>query len=204
MHFFIQHYLKEYRFNRQNVVQSKKIAILYICFCLAVWTLIIVWVVVNGGHVYKTNQVKTTTIMKVSKAFETNYSMKEFKQWVQPEEINNYNRIWNAEDYATILPDEVQVTTNLVITSNQTMSLCSENPRFNPGKCIPDLPYLKCTEGNTTAHGILTGRCIIADIQENDQATYTCEIRGLKYKGWYSKTHLYLYLKIHLDFSKKG
>ena len=61
--------------------------------------------------------------MKVSKAFETNYSIKQFKQWVQPEEIINYNRIWNVEDYATILPDEVQVRTNLIITSNQTISM---------------------------------------------------------------------------------
>ena len=189
MTFFVDHLLKEYRFNRQNVVQSKKIAFLHICFCFGAWTLIISWIWVNEGHIYKSNQVKTTTVMKVSKTFQTNYSIKQFKKWVQPEEIHNYNRIWNVEDYATILPDEVQVTTNLIITSNQTMSKCPENPRFKPGKCNPTKSHLNCIKG-TTAHGILTGRCILADIQEKNQTIFTCEIRGMKYKVFQWKVEL--------------
>lgn len=61
------------------------------------------------------------------------------------------------------------------------MTMCSENPRFKPHTCDPDKPYLKCIEGETTAHGILTGKCIIADIQEKNEIIFTCEIRGLKY-----------------------
>ena len=83
MHIFIQHLLNEYRFNRQNVVQSKKIAILHICFCFGIWALIVVWVLVNGGHVYRSKQFKTTTVFGMNKAFETNYSAKDFAYYVQ-------------------------------------------------------------------------------------------------------------------------
>ena len=181
MHFFIQNLLKEYRFNRQNVVQSKKIAILHICFCFSIWTLIIVWVLVNGGHVYTSKQFKTTTVFGMNKAFETNYSAKDFAYYVQPEEMSNYNRQWSIQDYSVILPDEVQVLTNLVITNNQTMSTCPENFRFAPNYCLPNNPSKYCKKGKTTAHGTLTGRCIPADLHETPGQfnLSTCEIKGI-------------------------
>ena len=61
----------------------------------------------SGGHVYISKQFKTTTVFGMNKAFETNYSSKDFAYYVQPEEISNYNRQWSIQDYSVILPHEV-------------------------------------------------------------------------------------------------
>lgn len=145
----------EYRFNRQNVVQSNKLILIYFSYCSIVWSIIIAWIFYHEGHVYKSNNFKSTNSFKIKNTFETNFSSDQFKPWVKPDEIINYNRIWNVEDYAVILSDEVQVTTNLVVTINQTISTCPESLHIS--FCQDDLV---CLPNFYSTNGILTGRCI--------------------------------------------
>ena len=127
-------------------------------------------------HISESNQVETSTLLKVNLVFETNFSRDQFKDYVDQNQISNYNRIWNVEDYATILPNEVQIKTNLVITTNQTISKCAEHPLFKP---LPCNHTKHCKKGMSTAHGIVTGRCIESDIKLTNETVHTCQIKGV-------------------------
>lgn len=179
MHFFIFKWFQEYKFDRKNVVKSIKIAISHFIYCSFIWLAIIIWVLVNDGHVHVTKQLKTITVLNMEGTFETNHSIDQFRPFVQPEELVNYNRPWDIQDYTEILSEEVQVLTNLVITKDQTASKCPENPGFKLWKCNSTKI---CPKGKTSAHGILTGKCVKSDFYKGkmDHNITTCEIRGKK------------------------
>ena len=109
-----------------------------------------------------------------------------------------YERIWDEADYV-IPPSENNaffVMTNVVITPNQTRSICPED-HFEIPKIVCD-PKQKeqrkentasetqlevpntCQRGrifNHKSHGRETGNCVKSDRDKNDRA-YTCEITG--------------------------
>lgn len=103
--------------------------------------------------------------------FQTNYSYDQFQPYVKRDELVNYNRIWDADDYSIIYPNEAHVITNLVITSNQTVSTC---PGERYESCHPIKP--NCVKDDVTLSGIKTGRCIPSHFGKN---LWSCEIRGL-------------------------
>ena len=180
MHLFIFKWFQDYKFDRKNVIKNTKIAIIHISYCSLIWLAIIVWVLVNNGHVHVTKQLKTITVLNMEGAFETNYSMDQFRSFVHPEELVNYNRPWDVQDYTEISSEEVHVLTNLVITKDQRASKCAENPGFRLWLCESNK---QCPKGKTSAHGILTGRCIKSDFYNNHPNYYnrtTCEFRGEK------------------------
>lgn len=179
----------EYRFKRQNVVQSKTVAIIYLCYCFVIWLLIIAWVLSHEGHVKKNTNAKSTNVFKIlnmNSSFKTNFSMDKFKPYVQPEELVNYNRLWNVDDYTVIFPDEIQILTNFIITSNQTMSTCPEHPYFTYGKCHPQKYDCFNLKTLTLEHGIFTGRCIASDFHDTNQNRNSCELKGI-YKNYFTK-----------------
>lgn len=111
-----------------------------------------------------------------------------------------YERIWDEADYV-IPPSEISaffVTTNVVITPNQTRRKCAEDylempdiictkPRFH----APTIPrksnhthkhIYTCEKGrifNQKGHGRQTGECVKSDRGEvRHKSVYVCEISG--------------------------
>ena len=148
------------------------LACINILFCYGFWALIYFWVIIHDGHIRKNVNVMTTNVLKMkSGPFQTNYSYDKFQQHVKYEELVNYNRIWDVDDYSIIYPNEVHVITNLVITSNQTVSKC---PGFRYESCNPIQP--DCVKGHATLSGIKTGQCIPSHFGKD---LWSCEIQGL-------------------------
>ena len=184
--------LFKYRFIRENVVESAKLAWIHFMFCFVVWLLIMTWVLFNKGVIVVNHDFKATNFLRIisNKSFETNYSKKQFNFHIEPEEYGLYNRIWDVDDYSIIYPDEAHVITNLVITPNQTISTCPENP-LALFTCIKNYKYCRdvtsksfscnelhqCTKGEIYPHGIATGRCIPHDL--HPKGFSICEIRDL-------------------------
>ena len=177
------YYLFKYRFYKQNVVENPQLAKVNFLFCFLLWFLIISWVLTNKGFINVNNQFQSSNVLKIiySDAIETNFSKDQFKEYVKPEEYVNYNRIWDADDYSVIYPDEAHVITNLVITSNQTMSRCPLNDQIW-GYCNETHNYFHgplCFKGLKTFNGITTGRCVPSDFTSN---VGSCEIRGILFR----------------------
>ena len=170
----------EYRHFKEKIANIK-FKIWYFIFVLMIVVVTISWTTITNGHISESNQVETSTFLRVNQVFETNFSRDQFKDYVDQNQISNYNRVWNVEDYATILPNEVQIKTNLVITTNQTISKCAEHPLFKHFRCNHTE---HCKSGTQTPHGIVTGRCIPNDFVTenttvNNETVHTCEIKGV-------------------------
>ena len=76
---------------------------------------------------------------------------------VPPEYRHLYNRIWDVTDYV-VPPSEngaVFVTTNVIITPNQTRGTCPEDPDVAP--CSKDLDC--ASSAAAKSHGVRTGIC---------------------------------------------
>ena len=166
----------EYRHFTEKI-KNISFKIWYFIFVSMIIVVTFAWTIISCEYISESNRVETSTLLKVCLVFETNFSRDQFKDYVNQDDIRNYNRIWNVEDYATILPNEVQIKTNLVITTNQTMSTCAEHPYFNPKPCNITKP--NCEKGYQTAHGIVTGSCIKSDINLTNEVVHTCEIKGV-------------------------
>lgn len=113
------------------------------------------------------------------------------------EHLEMYERIWDEADYV-IPPSENNaffVMTNVVITPNQTRSICPEDHFEIPDIICDQRPktgmnesfsnHLKinqCEKGrifNHKSHGRETGNCVKSDRDKRkDSDVYTCEITG--------------------------
>ncbi|CAG2115021.1 unnamed protein product, partial [Medioppia subpectinata] len=131
-------------------------------------------------------ELKHTLNLKIRGAVEVNESADNFDQnYVKPKEFVNYNRVWDAKDYAHYYPREVYVMTNMAITANQTLTVCPDHPRVNKALCKPG-DKTHCRYGRQTPFGVQTGKCVPADFptQKNTSGSivwdyeHTCEIRG--------------------------
>ncbi|TRY76235.1 hypothetical protein TCAL_09591 [Tigriopus californicus] len=91
-----------------------------------------------------------------------------------------YERVWDEADYV-VPPAEngaFFVMTNLVITPNQTRSMCPEDPIEVPD-VLCSLANNTCVEGQSVnlvkGHGTMTGNCVPSDRLDD---VYVCEIRS--------------------------
>merc|ERR1719468_1228515 len=86
-----------------------------------------------------------------------------------------YNRVWDEADYV-VPPAEngaFFITTNVLITPNQTQGQCSEDPMVEGAVC--DLGDNRCEEGQylKLGHGSMTGSCVPSS---SDGGRPLCEI----------------------------
>ena len=113
------------------------------------------------------------------------------------EHLEMYERIWDEADYV-IPPSENNaffVMTNVVITPNQTRSVCPEDhfeipdiicdqrPKTGMNESLSNhLKINQCEKGrifNHKSHGRETGNCVKSDRDKRkDSDVYTCEITG--------------------------
>ena len=108
-----------------------------------------------------------------------------------------YERVWDESDYV-IPPSENNaffVMTNVVLTPNQTRTVCPEDPT--------ELPKIICGHRNATSgeanitngvcvkghvgsllksHGEATGNCVLSD-RKGMENTFVCEIKGMVLAG---------------------
>ncbi|KAL3856150.1 hypothetical protein ACJMK2_010938 [Sinanodonta woodiana] len=85
------------------------------------------------------------------------------------------DRIWDVVDY--VVPpqenDAFFVTTNLIITENQTMGTCEEDPKVEGAVCTHDPKVCETGKPLDAGDGYMTGRCINSTRKNN---TKVCEV----------------------------
>jgi hypothetical protein len=139
-------------------------------------------VVYNSGHVKVSTNIHSTTDLSIIGGIQTNYTEKDFdSHFVKPEEYQNYNKVWDYLDFVFISSHAIEVMTNIIITANQTQSLCPESPLFSESICDPT--NNTCIKGEITLHGVQTGNCVKADFPFPRHGIWyhnvsTCEIGG--------------------------
>jgi hypothetical protein len=165
------------------IVSNKYIGIGFILYCLLIWLLITCWLLYNSGHIKVSTNIHSTTDLSIKGSFETNYTKEDFDtNYVKPEEYQNYNQIWDYPEFVFKSSREIQVMTNVVITANQTQSICPETPLLLTSECDPK--NNTCSKGKIMAHGVQTGNCVKADFPSSPiygiwhHNVFTCQIRG--------------------------
>ncbi|KAL3227770.1 hypothetical protein MRX96_003734 [Rhipicephalus microplus] len=70
------------------------------------------------------------------------------------------------------------ITTNVILTPNQTISTCPEELNIKQAQCKSENDTTTCKKGASLrrGHGEMTGRCVRVACPEEDR--YVCEIRG--------------------------
>ncbi|XP_022241527.1 P2X purinoceptor 4-like isoform X2 [Limulus polyphemus] len=119
------------------------------------------------------SSIESSTTTKVKGAAYTNFSTKEFNPHLR--NIEDYRRIWDVADYV-VPPSESGsffVTTNIVITSNQTQSTCPEDPEIPGAVCDPNNNTCQAGTPTLLGNGMMTGACVTSDINSK---TNVCEI----------------------------
>lgn len=178
----------EYSFPRRNrIVGNPAVGFCYRLYWLLAWLPIAIYLMLTGHHIYISDRVESTNSLKIRDTIETSYSADDFDgNYVKPYEWSLYNRLWDDVDFVFESSDEVQVMTNVVITPNQTKSLCPDNPYtdpyYNTVLCLPN--NNTCIKGRITYTGVQTGKCVEGDFPKEDESgvwhnVTTCQVRGL-------------------------
>ncbi|EFX89097.1 hypothetical protein DAPPUDRAFT_310786 [Daphnia pulex] len=148
-------------------IRSKKVGILGRFLQLCVLSYIVGYVMVYKNGYQKFADVESSVVTKVrgSVAF-TNSTNKNIP--------DIYRRIWDTSDLI-VPPSENNaffITTNIIITPNQTRGACSEDPDLYGALC--DSPR-NCIRGQSLpiGNGAMTGRCIPSDA---NSSVNVCEI----------------------------
>ena len=93
-----------------------------------------------------------------------------------------YRRIWDVTDYV-VPPTENNaffVTTNVIITPNQTQGSCPEDPSVPGAACDPVNNTCAAGTSHTLGHGVYTGKCVSTQLalatQGDSFAPHACEV----------------------------
>ena len=87
-----------------------------------------------------------------------------------------YRRVWDVTDYV-VPPTENNaffVTTNVIITPNQSQGSCPEDPEVPGARCDPADNACVMGTSHTLGHGVYTGNCVRVNDTAND--AHTCEV----------------------------
>ncbi|RWS22312.1 P2X purinoceptor 4-like protein, partial [Leptotrombidium deliense] len=121
--------------------------------------------------------LESSVTLKVKGVTSTNYNLSDFNNFVNESMLPFYNRVWDVSDIVVppTEPDTFFITTNLIITPNQSLSKCPESPYVSDIRCKPE--NNSCVPGKTDllGNGPQTGKCVLSDILEG---VHVCEIRG--------------------------
>ncbi len=177
-------FILNYRSSRVNVIRDEKGT----SFCVFVVYLLVIfsiggWLYKDGKHVKVIENPESAIIFDIKKGLpiSTNFSADDFKEmYRKPNLMKCYNGIWFLPQLYRRLPKEFHITSNLVITPNQTKSKCPEYPATDY-ICTPDKN--NCKYGQKSLNGLQTGKCVKADLPYNNKNVSTCQIMMGKYFG---------------------
>ncbi|CAG2105829.1 unnamed protein product [Medioppia subpectinata] len=87
-----------------------------------------------------------------------------------------YIRVWDNTDLVVPASENGAffVTTNTIITPNQTLSVCPEDADVSDAICDPKVPDMCVDKVFNLGHGVSTGKCV----QSSREGVHTCQIEG--------------------------
>lgn len=166
--------LFEYDTPKIVTVKSKKIGLLSRCFQLCILAYIIGFVMIYNKGYQEQGDIESDVTTKVKGISVTNFSKDQFQPQVPLDHQHLYNRVWDVTEYV-VPPSENEaffVTTNVVITPNQTLGVCDEDPTVTAavcnsgGNCVPGMVF-------PLGSGAATGKCVNST---QSPGTMVCEV----------------------------
>ncbi|KAI7812636.1 P2X purinoceptor 5 [Triplophysa rosa] len=151
--------LFDYKTEKFVIAKNKKVGVLFRLFQLGVIGYLIGWVFIWKKGYQETEEAIQSSVFTKLKGVDLTNSTTHGLQ------------LWGAEDY--VIPSQGDrvffIVTNYLVTPNQKLGFCPENPKVPDGFCTSDDD---CLEGESViaGHGVKTGLCL------ND--TGTCEIHA--------------------------
>nr|XP_055055986.1 P2X purinoceptor 5 isoform X1 [Misgurnus anguillicaudatus] len=151
--------LLDYKTEKFIIAKNKKVGVLFRLLQLGVIGYLIGWVFIwKKGYQETEEAIQSSVFTKLKGVDLTNSS-------------THGLQLWGAEDY--VIPSQGDrvffIVTNYLVTQNQRLSFCPENPKVPDGLCNY---HNDCVEGESViaGHGVKTGFCI--------NHTKTCEIHA--------------------------
>ncbi|XP_013779732.1 P2X purinoceptor 4-like [Limulus polyphemus] len=156
-------------------IKSKKAGILNRIVQLIIIAYIVCFAVIykKGYQDFSTLESSVTT--KVKGVAYTNFSNDKFNPKIK--NFDDYRRVWDVSDY--VIPSSENgaffVTTNVVVTPNQTQFHCPEDPSVPGALCDPK--NNTCVAGTPLllGNGVMTGNCVASLV---NSTAYVCEINA--------------------------
>ncbi|CAN8016786.1 unnamed protein product, partial [Ixodes persulcatus] len=133
------------------------------------------YVIVYQKGYQQFSSFNTATTTKVKGVLSTqNLSDDDFYPFLSDKSV--YKKVWDIADI--VESGQFFVTTNLIITPNQHMKTCPEDPDIKQAHCKSVNDTTSCTPGEALllGNGVLTGRCVPAP--PPNQTLHVCEIAG--------------------------
>ncbi|XP_040076711.1 P2X purinoceptor 4 [Ixodes scapularis] len=172
-------YIFEYDTLKVVHISNKKIGALNRLIQLVILGYIVGYVIVYKKGYQQFSSFNTATTTKVKGVLSTqNLSDDDFYPFLSDKSV--YKKVWDIADI--VVPPEESgqffVTTNLIITPNQHMKTCPEDPNVKQAHCKSVNDTTSCTPGEALllGNGVLTGRCVPAP--PPNQTLHVCEIAG--------------------------
>ncbi|XP_050025123.1 P2X purinoceptor 4-like isoform X2 [Dermacentor andersoni] len=169
----------EYRTLKVVQIGNRKIGLLNRTIQLVIIGFIIGYALIYEKGYQRYSSCTSAVTVKVKGALSTeSLSEDAFKPALG--DTRHYRRMWDNEDIVVPPHDSNQffITTNVILTPNQTISACPEELSIKQARCKSENDTTSCKRGASLrrGHGIMTGRCVRAAHPDEDQ--YVCEIRG--------------------------
>ncbi|RWR99873.1 P2X purinoceptor 4-like protein [Dinothrombium tinctorium] len=167
----------EYQTPKIVHIKDKRIGVLNRFIQLSIVLYVICYAIVWKKGYQEFDYVESSVTSKVKGVAFTNFSEDQFKHFINESMREYYNRVWDVSDY--IVPPEENnaffVTTNLIITPNQKLGICPEDPSLKTAHCDP--LNNTCVDGKTDlfGNGAQTGECVLSDREES---VHVCQIRA--------------------------
>jgi len=159
-------------------VHNKKIALFNRLVQLLLFTYVVVFMIILKNGYQLASPIESAVITKIKGTLEinlTNNANLTDPYLNDPSKLLSYNKVWDSQDivYPPKESNGFFLTTNLVITKNQTLGTCAD---FS-SKCDKSEAPKQCLAMQSVlSDGVNTGRCVESD-QPTTDGTF-CEIRG--------------------------
>lgn len=172
-------YFFEYDTLKVVHISNKKIGVLNRIIQLVILGYIVGYVIVYQKGYQQFSSFNTATTTKLKGVLSTqNLSDDDFYPFLSDKSV--YKKVWDIADI--VVPPEESgqffVTTNLIVTPNQQMKTCPEDPDVKEAHCKAANDTTSCVPGKALllGNGVLTGRCVPAS--SPNQTLHVCEISG--------------------------
>ncbi|XP_031551512.1 P2X purinoceptor 4-like [Actinia tenebrosa] len=149
--------LLEYNTSKIVLIKSKKVGLINRLIQLAIICYVIGFVIIYKKGYQETEKPYSSVTTKVKGVSFTNLTLKSGKQFP----LYGGPHVWDDADY--VIPPEENgaffIATDMIITPDQTQSICPESPDVKGEICRNDS---ECPANQPTryGHGIRTGKCV--------------------------------------------
>ncbi|XP_077510516.1 P2X purinoceptor 4-like isoform X2 [Amblyomma americanum] len=170
----------EYKTLKVVQIGNKKIGLLNRIIQIVIMGFVIGYAMIIEKGYQRYGSCTSATTVKVKGAVSTEF-LPEDAFDPELEETWHYRRVWDTEDVVVPPhePNQFFITTNVVVTPNQTRGTCPEDPDVKLARCRSENDTTSCKRGAIVrrGHGVMTGRCIRA-AGHSEEGQHVCEISG--------------------------